>query len=216
MAHRIQVEVERKYDAGAQAPVPDLVGVGAVAVVEPATEALLVAVYYDTEHLDVSAARRALRRRVGGADEGWHVKVAPEGSEGRTEHHWPLTDGEDVPAEIAEELAPLTAGRTLRPVARVVNRRVTTRLLDAAGYPVAEFCDDHVVAEDLRDGTTRRWREWEVELAPAAPEHPAARAALWNGIEGRVARAAGRPSSSSSKLARALGIDPMPEDTPMS
>jgi hypothetical protein len=210
MAHRIQLEIERKYDVGRGTRLPDLVGVGAIAVMESPTDTDLVAVYYDTDRLDVTRSRRALRRRTGGDDAGWHLKVAPEEAEGRTEHRWPLTDDDVVPEDIVHALVAVTSGRPLRPVARVVNHRLTTRLLDAAGYPLAEFCDDHVLAEDLRDGSRRGWQEWEVELSAAAPEHPAARSAFWSGIEQRITAAGARPSSSESKLARALGIDPMP------
>ena len=68
---------------------------------------------------------------------------------------------------------------------------------------VAEFVDDHVTARDERAGVDRAWREWEIELGPAAPEdHEPLFAAI-----GEIARAAGASDASSdSKLARALGL----------
>jgi len=210
MAHRIQLEIERKFDVGSDITIPDTVGIGAIAVAEPPVVTELVAVYYDTADLALGAARTALRRREGGADAGWHLKVAEPGAEGRTEHHWPLTDGEAVPAEVVDAVRDTVADAPLRPVARVANRRETVLLSDAAGYPVAEFCDDHVEALDLRTGVERRWREWEVELQAAAPDDAAGRAALLAALTRAVEAVGGRPSASESKLARALGVDPMP------
>lgn len=208
MGHRIQIEIERKYDVDESVAIPDVVGVGAIAVAEEPQDAELVAVYYDTETLELSRGRTALRRREGGADAGWHVKVAPLGAEGRTEHHWPLTDDGVVPPEVRDEVRELVGDRPLVPVARVANRRSTIRLLDAAGYPVAEVCDDHVSAEDLRRSAGSNWREWEVELLAAAPDDPAGRERLLDGVQEMLLAAGARISPSSSKLARALGLEP--------
>lgn len=198
-----QLEIERKYDVDEDLTPPDLVGVGAIAVtIEPATIDL-VATYYDTADLALARARVALRARRGGGDEGWHVKLAPQG-EGRPELHWPLGDGETIPTEIFETLAALLDGRTVAPVARVRNTRVTTVLQDAAGFDLAELCDDHVRSENLRTGGTDAWREWEVELLSGAPDTRAARTALLDGIEKRLFSVGARPSASGSKLGRAL------------
>ncbi|ERK70105.1 hypothetical protein N136_03557, partial [Leifsonia aquatica ATCC 14665] len=84
MEHQSQVEIERKYDVAEDTVPPDLVGVGAVAVVAEPETAELVATYYDTGDLTLARNRIAVRARRGGADEGWHVKLAP-GDEGRVE-----------------------------------------------------------------------------------------------------------------------------------
>jgi hypothetical protein len=84
-------------------------------------------------------------------------------------------------------------------------------LQDAAGFAIAELCDDHVRSEGLRApqdaSAERRWREWEVELLEAAPDTRERRTALLDDIEARVLDAGARVSASSSKLARALGVD---------
>lgn len=207
MSHSSQVEIERKYDVDAETATPDLVGIGTIALADGPVVAELAAVYFDTPNLRLASARMALRRREGGTDAGWHLKVATEGAEGRTEHHWPLTDGHVVPDAVRDEVRGVVGDADLVPVARVANRRSTLVLLDAARHPVAELCDDHVHSDDLLAHTERSWREWEVELLAAAPDTAAGRAELLDGIEREVLAAGARASVSSSKLARALGID---------
>lgn len=203
--HRSQLEIERKYDVDADLPAPHLVGVGAVAVESEPQTAQLVATYYDTDDLRLARHRTAVRARRGGSDEGWHVKL-PAGEEGRTELHWPLGDGEHPPAELLEVVRDELGDGRLIPVARVTNRRDTTVLTDAAGFELAELCDDHVGSENLLTGATDGWREWEVELLSGAPDSRERRTALLDGIEEQLLAAGARPSASSSKLQRALGL----------
>src|SRR4030095_8590831 len=68
-------EVERKYDVDWSTPVPDLRDVAGVAAVGEPVEHELVAVYVDTEDLALAAGRVTLRRRTGGDDDGWHLKL---------------------------------------------------------------------------------------------------------------------------------------------
>ena len=203
--HRSQLEIERKYDVDADLPTPPLVGVGAVAVESEPHTAELVATYYDTEDLLLARQRIAVRARRGGSDEGWHVKLPP-GEEGRPELHWPLGDGVQPPADLLEVIADELAGGRLVAVARVTNVRDTRVLTDAAGFELAELCDDHVRSENLRTGATDAWREWEVELLSGAPDSRERRTALLDGIEAELLAAGARPSASSSKLQRALGL----------
>ncbi|TAM67664.1 MAG: CYTH domain-containing protein [Microbacteriaceae bacterium] len=213
MSRSSQVEIERKYDVSATTRVPDLIGAGTIAVVEAVEVIDLDAIYYDTDELHLARNRVALRRREGGADAGWHIKIKRPEAEGRTELRWPIGPAEVnaqtavVPAEVQAEVEALTAGHPLRAVARISNRRENRRLLDAAGYPVAELSDDHVRAENLIDASTREWREWEVELLAAAPDTRTKRTALLDAIEAILLPSGAVVSPSSSKLARALGVD---------
>lgn len=201
------LEVERKYDVDETAAAPDwsaLPGVAQIGAPEPRD---LDARYLDTADTALAGAGIALRRRTGGPDEGWHVKQATPA--GTRETQWPLTDAGDagdpvVPAAVAAALAHLTPG-PFAPVARIRNSRTAYALCDAAGGLVAEFVDDRVTATDLRRGVTDSWREWELELGPAAPADPAARAALFAAADALVAAAGGRVAASASKLARTLG-----------
>jgi len=200
-----QIEIERKYDVDDETATPNPVGVGTIAILEAPQTIDLDATYFDTAELDLARHATALRRREGGEDAGWHIKRAVD--EGRTEQHWPLAEGEsDVPESLRADVADIVGDRDLLPVARVRNRRVVSRLLDAARYPVAELCDDRVSADDLLSGEHRSWREWEIELLGAAPDTRSERTALLNALETVVIAAGARVSPSSSKLARALGI----------
>ena len=213
------IEIERKYDVGEDSTEPAFVGVGPIAVVEVPEVRELDAVYYDTADLGLAGAHVALRRREGGPDAGWHIKR--EAEEGRLEEHWPLGvdagagasgGGVDaftearasVPQQLRDAVRPLIGDADLVPVARVRNHRVVRRLLDAAGYPVAEYCDDHVTGENLASGASETWREWEVELSAAAPDSARKRAELLQGLEEVVLAAGGHPAKASSKLERAL------------
>jgi hypothetical protein len=196
------VEVERKFDVDITTPLPvwdDIPGVDAVTGGE-ARE--LDARYFDTDDTALARAGVALRRRTGGPDAGWHVKGPREG-DGRVELGWPLGDGDALPDAVATVIARWTTD-PLTPLARIRNDR-TAYLLTGPGGVVAEFVDDRVRATDLRQGVEREWREWEMELGPAAPTTAEGRAAFFEGVERAVHAAGGREAASESKLARALG-----------
>ncbi len=195
------LEVERSYDVREDTPVPDWSALPGVAAVGDAEVRELDARYLDTEDVRLARAGIALRRRSGGPDEGWHVKVSV--AEGRREHHWPL-DGDDVPAGAAELLEPWGTP-PFSPLARIRNRRIAYALRDADGGLVAEMVDDHVTALAARTGRVQRWREWEVELGPAAPADRTERDAFFAAVEQLVRDAGGLPAASDSKLARTLG-----------
>ncbi|WP_295786252.1 CYTH domain-containing protein [uncultured Microbacterium sp.] len=203
------VEVEKKYDVDADTPLPDwstLPGVVRIGDAEPRD---LDARYVDTPDSALARAGVAVRRRRGGPDEGWHVKGPLEGG-GRRETQWPLGDVTDddadpaVPEAIQDAVSSL-AHPPFVPLARVRNARTAYALLDAEGREVAEFVDDRVCARDERRGAESSWREWEVELGPAAPADDDGRAAFFAAVDEAVSAAGGRPAASGSKLARALG-----------
>lgn len=202
------LEIERKYDVDSDTALPDwsaLPGVAHVGEPEPRT---LDARYLDTPGGALAAARTALRRRTGGPDEGWHIKQSTP--EGKHETQWPLdvtTDAEAdpvVPEAILAALAPI-ASPPFTVLARIRNDRVAYALHDADGGVIAEFVDDHVAATDVRRGTETVWREWELELGPAAPSGERRRAALFAAADALVFARGGRVAASESKLGRALG-----------
>ncbi|NEE10242.1 CYTH domain-containing protein, partial [Streptomyces sp. SID7499] len=84
-------EIERKYEATDDTRLPDLTRAAGVdrTVHHGLTE--LDAVYYDTADLRLAADALTLRRRTGGADEGWHAKF-PVAVGVRDEIHEPLSD----------------------------------------------------------------------------------------------------------------------------
>lgn len=195
-------EIERKYDADADTALPDWTGVPGVTRVSEGELRELDARYLDTDDRALAQQGFALRRRTGGPDAGWHIK-GPRQGDGRLELGWPLDDDGRMPDAVVETVAQWTSAE-LVPIARIENTRTAYHLEGRAGT-IAEFVDDHVRATDLRTGIQRAWREWEMELGPAAPDEEPERQAFFAAVEQAVFAAGGRPPSSASKLARALG-----------
>jgi CHAD domain-containing protein len=200
MTMTTQTEIERKYDVDEKAVLPDLSG---IARVHPEGEVQLEAEYFDTAQGDLAKNRIVLRRRRGGKDEGWHVKLPA--AEGRTELHWPITDDDAPPAELLERVRSRIRGRELTVIARMHTRRSLLTLTSDDGAAQAEIADDTVSATDATTGILRLWREWEVELLDGAPDSERERTALLDVIGERLLEAGAVPSASASKLATALG-----------
>src|SRR5262245_40050572 len=157
-------EVERKYDVDWSTPIPDLNTLPGVAQVAEPVEHELGAESVDTEDLALAANRITLRRRTGGDDDGWHLKLPGSGDE-RDELRRPGgTSARRVPLQLARLVRVHARGRALVPVATLRTRRVVHRLLDADGAVLAEVCDDRVSAQAGDTMQDHTWREWEVEL----------------------------------------------------
>jgi inorganic triphosphatase YgiF len=197
------LETEQKYDAAADFVLPDLNGLDGRAKATGRHRYYLSATYFDTEDLDLIKNRITLRRRVGGPDEGWHLKL-PMREDTRQEVRTPLSAGEvgTVPAQLAAQVEDITAGRPLHPIAILDTERTVVTLTGQAGEPLAEVADDLVTASrlDQRDAEPLTWREIEVEAAEGAEVAGLLEAA------GQALRQAGaRRSASASKLGRLLG-----------
>ena len=197
------IEIERTYDADAATPLPDWSILPDVARIDPAQPRDLDARYFDTPGLDLARAKVAIRRRTGGHDAGWHVKSSA--AEGRHEWGWPIVDDElTVPDAVAAAVGNWASGPFVQ-IARIRNSRTAYLLRDADGGVLAEVVDDRVRASEAATGVERMWREWEVELGPAAPADPAWRATFFAAADALVTAAGGTVSASDSKLGRALG-----------
>jgi len=196
-------EVERKYDVDTATPLPVWGAIPGVDAVTSGELRELDARYFDTHDAALAQSGVALRRRTGGPDEGWHIKGPREG-DGRLELGWPLGDDETIPDAVTAVLARWTTA-PLTPLARIVNSRTAYLFTGPAGV-VAEFVDDQVRTTDLRSGAARGWREWEMELGPAAPADEAGRDEFFAAVEAAIFAAGGRHAASGSKLARALGF----------
>jgi len=200
------LETEQKYDADADFVLPELGSLpelGGRRATEP-RRIYLSATYFDTEDQRLIRHKVTLRRRVGGDDEGWHLKL-PAGKDTRQEVHAPLDEGNtgSAPARLTARVEEITAGELLRPVALLDTERTVVTLAGPAGDALVEVADDLVTA--VRFGATgsepMRWREIEVEILIPGDEA----SALLETV-GKVLREAGaRPSASGSKLARVLG-----------
>jgi CHAD domain-containing protein len=198
------VELEHKYELEPGIPVPDLRCAGGVCAVGASRELLLDATYFDTDRLDLAARGVTLRRRSGGHDEGWHLKLPhPTERHQRTELSAPLdaaTEEHPVPEPFAEPLAALLRGRPLRCVASVRTRRIERDLVDADDRSVAVVADDVVEAQSWTGDTVglSSWHELEVELVSDDPEALAA-------LDERMRAAGLHHSPWPSKLRHALG-----------
>ena len=199
------LETEQKYDADADFVLPklgSLPDLGGRRAADP-KRIYLSATYYDTEDLALIQHKVTLRRRVGGDDEGWHLKL-PVRKDTRQELHAPLGEGTvgSVPARLADQVKDITAGQPLHPVAILDTERTVVTLPGPSGAPLVEVADDLVTAIRLGepDSGPMTWREIEVEaLSPDS-----AAAAMLESV-GTVLREAGaRPSASGSKLARVM------------
>ncbi|TDW31056.1 CYTH and CHAD domain-containing protein [Cryobacterium psychrophilum] len=192
-------EIELKFDVDDQSELPRLQDLPGVTGIERPVEHHLEAVYFDTDSLMLAAHHITLRRRAGGDDAGWHLKL-PIGASERQEIHAPLTgDSTTVPESLARLVRVLVRDRPLVAVALLRTRRIVHRLRGPEGESLADVCDDRVEADRLVPAPEHAsWREWEIELV----EGPVS---LLDA--GRELLAAGgiRPSIHASKLGRALG-----------
>ncbi|MGY1617821.1 CHAD domain-containing protein [Geodermatophilus sp. SYSU D00691] len=198
----VHVEIERKFDVEADFVLPDLSAVEGVASVDGPEERQLEAVYHDTADLRLARAKVTMRRRTGGPDAGWHVKL-PGVDGARRELHSPLgRAGRVPPRRVQDPVLGIARGAELGPVAILSTRRTVTLLRGEGGAVLAEVADDSVTATLLsvtpdQPATVEVWREVEVELVDGDEELLAA-------VVARVEAAGARPSGSASKLARVL------------
>ena len=202
------LEIEQKFDVDPGFKLPDFAdvnaglgeGAGEVTAAAPVLH-LLSATYFDTADGRLAASKITLRRRVGGTDEGWHLKLPgeprlPAGVSSRVEVRAPL-DTAAVPERLAARVAKVTGGLPLNPIATLDTERTVVTLTGHDGRLLAEIADDAVTARRLPSGEPLRWREIEVEVPAPAPELQRAAADL-------LFAAGARPAGHGSKLARLL------------
>jgi inorganic triphosphatase YgiF len=208
------IEIENKYDAAAGFALPDLAGLDGVAEVRGPRTYRLRAVYFDTPDFSLLKAKITLRRRTGGTDAGWHLKL-PAGAHDRREVHAPLgRSTRKVPTRLAELVTRWAGGRPLQPIARLVTTRRVRWLAGPDGQVLAEIADDLVVGSlpgpvhqagpggpgaegepEWREAS--RWREVEIELGTGPRS-------LLDSVGERLLRAGAVRSAAASKLSRLL------------
>lgn len=207
------LETERSYDVAPGLVLPELAGVGGVAQVRALEDERLDATYYDTADLRLARSGITLRRRTGGRDGGWHLKL-PVGGDSREEISLaadplpvgplpvgPLpVDGDPaVPAELHALVRARVRDAELVPVVRLHTQRAVRQLLDEDGGVLAELADDDVTAEVFGEIVDLQvWRELEIELVAGGEE---LLDAVATGLQDIGAVPVGWPS----KLARVLG-----------
>lgn len=195
------LEIETKFDVGEAFELPTLGGLDGVASVDPPVEHGLEAVYHDAEDLRLLQARVTLRRRTGGPDAGWHLKL-PAGT-ARRELHAPLEGAvKKPPPDLVAPVLGILRGAPTGPVATLRTRRLVTTLRSEGGRVLAEVADDTVTATALAEGAAQPaevlvWREVEVELGDGD-------AVLASAVAERLMAAGARASEFPSKVGRAL------------
>ncbi|MGF1661476.1 MAG: CHAD domain-containing protein [Kineosporiaceae bacterium] len=191
------VEIETTFDVDADLVLPDLGELDGVASVVRVPTIRLVATYYDTADQRLLRSRVTLRRRTGGSDAGWHLKLPA--ADGRLEVRLPVgRPATRVPAQLVSLTRSIARRDELRVIARLTTWRSVERLLDADGRVLAEVALDDVVADPVGGASRREWRELEVELVEGER-------VLLDMITDRLAVAGARPAAVQSKIARALG-----------
>jgi CHAD domain-containing protein len=152
--------------------------------------------YFDTSGAALRVFGITLRRRVGGSETGWQLKV-PSGT-ARTE----LQSGsraKTLPPALAKGVEGLLAGESLDSVAAIMTTRTAYRVLNAGGELMLEIADDQVESGPPVGGSMLySWREVEVELGPAGKKEDLKRA------RELLEDAGASPSTSRTKLDRAL------------
>ncbi|MGB5936589.1 MAG: CYTH and CHAD domain-containing protein [Ornithinimicrobium sp.] len=192
----------------------DIPGVLVLATGEPFT---LEATYFDTADLRLARANLTLRRRLGGEDQGWHLKV-PAGEDTRTEVQLPLSRArKTVPAALRRMVWARSLGEPLVAVAKIETHRTAYLVAAREKNPLLEVADDTVTASrlfdgpDERDGETLRWREVEVEVKEGTTELLAEVAESMQQSGLRFATGASR-----AKVLRVLDIPPETEPAVLS
>jgi CHAD domain-containing protein len=198
-------EIEDKYDVGPDFTMPDLT-VDPVERIDTASYRL-EATYFDTPDGALRRRRITLRRRTGGHDAGWHLKLPAD--TGRTEL---AVDSRapGVPRELSALLLGIRRGQKLVPTVTISTTRISHQLKGADGRLLAEVADDTVrtTAPAPTGGATQAaassapetaWHEVEVELGETGDQR------LLSCLGKRLVDAGATPSPSASKSGRALG-----------
>jgi CHAD domain-containing protein len=195
----VHTEIEQKFDVDPAYVLPALNTVIPDATDVETEVVELEATYFDTADLRLAQRRITLRRRTGGTDQGWHLKL-PVGRGERTEFHEPWTEELSVPDPLSRLVAATTRAAELVPVARLTTTRTAHRLRTDDGQVLVEVADDTVTGEKLGDdGQVSAWREIEAELVSG----DAGQLAL---VAKVILEAGAEQSPSGSKLARTLGV----------
>ncbi|MBT0773771.1 CYTH and CHAD domain-containing protein [Kineosporia sp. J2-2] len=202
MAAGTHHEIEIKLDADPEFTLPDLSGLPGVGSVGRAVEHQLEATYLDSDDFRLIRGGTTLRRRTGGDDEGWHLKLKQPikgDAYSRLEIRKPLgRNVRNVPPALLGLVRVQLLGAQVAPVALISTTRTVRELHAADGTVLAEVADDLVSAHSLGEKTSVvSWREIEVELVDGDLD-------LLTVARERLLAAGARPSDVQSKIGRAL------------
>lgn len=194
-------EVEHKFRVHGRFVLPrfdDIEGVGRVA---HRGSVGLAATYFDTVDLRLVRDGVTLRRRTGGDDAGWHLKLPTKKAGVRDELRLPLDSGDGgtvPPLQLTGIVAVITRREPVTAVATLHTDRHTWAILGANDEPIADIVDDNVSVVAPDGTTTARLRELELEVAGASSE-------LVGKVINRVTASGATEGRFLAKVARALG-----------
>jgi inorganic triphosphatase YgiF len=196
------LETEVKVEVEPTAHLADLEALPRVTEVRGRPPVLLESTYYDSPGLRLARARIRLRRRTGGDDASWTLKLPGEKSAERFE----VTAGDaespdEVPPGLRQTLMAQRGATELQPVASVRCERTTYTLIGSSGETLAEVADDRNTGKPLPAGDEVSWREVEVELAEGD-------GALLEAARQQLMSLPGARPGSPGKLFRTLGGEP--------
>jgi CHAD domain-containing protein len=226
-------ETEQKYEGDPNIVLPLLQGLPGVATVSEPAAQTLVALYYDSPDLRLLLAGVTLRRREGGADEGWHLKLPDNGAgtagqargtSSRREIRMSLARGDrDRLDHSPERPERKSATSTVRdPVPGELARLVRVHTRGGALRPVARI-ETRRRTTTLRDADGDSLAEIAVDEVAAQTLGRTTTVTRWNEVEAeltggdsRLARAvSGRlrssglhPAQRAAKLERVLAVSP--------
>ena len=208
------LEREHKYDVDDDVVLPALTGIKGVARVTEPREHLLEATYFDTPDHRLAAVGVSLRRRTGGDDDGWHLKL-PSAVDPEARHELRIPLGRairTVPKRFRTTVQGLAGAQALSAVATVSTRRTVWQLLDEDDGVLVEVADDHVDGRAVHvgaddDAPRLSWREIEVELVEG-------RGRLLDRVGKRLTGAGARATPRRSKLAEVLGKEARDPEAP--
>lgn len=175
--------------------------------------AQLSATYYDTAELTLLRWGITLRRREGGTDAGWHLKlpVTDDQDGARDELRLPLADGApgEVPSDFIAMIAPLLRNKQIEYLADLNTTRTTYTLVDTNAESLVEVADDQVIVE-VNKSEINAFHEIEVEILHDSKHSKK----VLREIHNRILET-GATHTSLSKLASALGpVASEPPDVP--
>lgn len=185
----------------------------------PSESVRLTAEYFDTPDGALARAGAALRRRTGGADDGWRL-TTPMDDGGLLEHNLPAGPLRRIPAALRAPVAGVVGEEPLLPVLRLKARRRLTRHFSESGRTRLEVALDVITA---RPGGAARWCELGLTLSPGEPLEtmedatrllvdaglrPATRAPLVQRAVGPAGRRGSPPAdSAAAAVSRALSVE---------
>ena len=191
-------EVETKFRVDDKFAMPDLSLTGGRAVAQPVVN--LVATYFDTDDLRLARSGVTLRRRTGGGDEGWHLKLPAGTTDARDEVRLPLSASRanKVPPPLEQLVVGLTRAMPLVVRGKQRTQRTPYLVSDRDGLLCLEVVDDKVA---ITAGPLAgfKYREVEVEVLEESDLQPL--------VVEMLRDAGAHPSESKSKGVRTVAGD---------